>query len=369
MMLRSLLRCMPTLYNILRTVHILLVNIYSFPKRFRINKDMKARINNLDEFDGNRIWYMCVPIHNNLGDYAQYECISNWIKETYPQSQCIEIPTAPLCYDYGGLINEIKLKMKKNDIIIFQSGYTSSNLHPDEVVHRRIVKNFKDNRIIFFPQTVKYSSNIEAEKTAKIYDEHQKMLFMTRDKQSYEVAKRFFKNIRVTLCPDIVTSLIGSYHSNSLSKREGVLFCIRTDSEKLYTDSEIRKEFETIFHGKTTWIDTTLNKNQKCNKKLLQHYIELFSQYELVVTDRFHGTIISLISETPVIVLKTTDHKVSEGAKWFVDVYPEYIYNANDLSSAAERAKDMIKYNQRNKITPYFKKKYYDCLIETINML
>ena len=54
----------------------------------------------------------------------------------------------------------------------------------------------------------------------------------------------------------------------------------------------------------------------------------------VTITDRYHGTIFSLCAGTPVIILKTTDHKVTTGADWFKGVYDDYVYVAKDLDDA-----------------------------------
>ena len=367
-MLRNILRRMPVLYSFARTIRIMAVNVYMFPKRFRINKVTKAKIDALNDFNGIRIWYLCVPVHNNLGDYAQYRCILNWINEFYSGCQCVEIPTVPLCYDYVGVINAIKSKMKKNDIIVFQSGYTSSNLHPDEKVHRRIVRIFRNNSIIFFPQTVRYSNNYEAKKTAYIYNNHKHLTFLTRDEKSFSIANSLFNNVNIYLYPDIVTSLIGTTEIKKSKERDGILFCIRDDSEKYYSDDAIMKQFSELCEkNKNKWLDTTLNKGEKCDNKIFAKSIYEFSIYKLVITDRFHGTIFSLISETPVIVLKTSDHKVSEGANWFLNVYPDMICKAENLEDANKKALRLLNNKKYVEVEPYFKHKYYDKLKSLIN--
>lgn len=367
-MLRNILRRMPVLYSFARTIRIMAVNVYMFPKRFRINKVTKAKIDALNDFNGIRIWYLCVPVHNNLGDYAQYRCILNWINEFYSGCQCVEIPTAPLCYDYVGVINAIKSKMKKNDIIVFQSGYTSSNLHPDEKVHRRIVRIFRNNSIIFFPQTVRYSNNYEAKKTAYIYNNHKHLTFLARDEKSFSIANSLFNNVNIYLYPDIVTSLIGTTEIKKSKERDGILFCIRDDSEKYYSDNAIMKQFSELCEkNKNKWLDTTLNKGEKCDNKIFEKYIYEFSKYKLVITDRFHGTIFSLISGTPVIVLKTSDHKVSEGANWFLNVYPDMICKAENLEDANKKALRLLNNKKYVEVEPYFKHKYYDKLKSLIN--
>ncbi len=60
---------------------------------------------------------------------------------------------------------------------------------------------------------------------------------------------------------------------------------------------------------------------------------------KLIITDRYHGTILSLVAGTPVIVIKTTDHKVTTGAEWFRGVYDDYVYLAESLQQAYDIAK------------------------------
>ena len=43
-----------------------------------------------------------------------------------------------------------------------------------------------------------------------------------------------------------------------------------------------------------------------------------------------------MIANTPVIILKTTDHKVVTGADWFEGVYEDYVYVVNDLEEASQ---------------------------------
>lgn len=358
-MIRRVLRCFPRLYAFVRRIHIWLSNQKKKPRRKELGKRYQRKIASLSKKTP-RIWYFGVPQHNNLGDFAQYVCIQRWVKENYVDFELVEIPSDVIGYDYFDVLSILQEKVKREDLIIFQSGYTSSDLHDDEKVHRVIAQTFRENKILFFPQTVKYSSPQEARKTADIYNAHRKILFLARDKQSYEIAKTYFHSIQVALFPDIVTSLIGesSFHK----KREGLLLCIRGDSEKLYSNMQIAEVAKRLPIHKVDWMDTTLEKGQSCSEAFIQSYIERFSNYEFVMTDRFHGTIIALIANRPVIVLKTTDHKVSEGAKWFLEDYPEYIYPVENLKEAYEKARQILDNPPKAEIYPVFKERYYDKL-------
>ena len=305
-------------------------------------------------------------IEGDIGDYAQYCCIKKWLKENYNQREIIEIPSSPIGHDYCGVMSELKKKISIEDIIVFQSGYTSSNTHDDEIVHRKIINSFKENKVVFFPQTVKYTSLKQAQKTAKIYNNHKHILFIARDMVSYNIAKKYFKKVKLLMMPDIVTTMIGTRKYNH--KRKGILFCIRHDSEKEYLDAEIKQAFKEMCSNDDEWNDTTLSEGEKCSEETLNEIIEKFSKHSLVVTDRFHGTIFSLIASTPVIVLKTSDHKVSEGAEWFLDLYKNVIKKSNDLENALYYSKLLLK-SKTNTLKPYFKEKYYDHLKEEIDSI
>ena len=55
-----------------------------------------------------------------------------------------------------------------------------------------------------------------------------------------------------------------------------------------------------------------------------------------------------LVNTTPVIIIKSTDHKVTTGADWFKGIYDEYVYLAEDLDDAYEIAKRLyIKESKR----------------------
>ena len=75
-----------------------------------------------------------------------------------------------------------------------------------------------------------------------------------------------------------------------------------------------------------------------------------------------HGTIFSLCAGTPVIIIKTTDHKVTTGADWFKGIYDDYVYVAEDLDDAYRLASDILSKRISHKLEPYFKEQYYDKL-------
>ena len=90
--------------------------------------------------------------------------------------------------------------------------------------------------------------------------------------------------------------------------------------------------------------------------------IERYSTYKLLITDRYHGTIFSLVAGTPVIIIKSTDHKVVTGAEWFRGVYDDYVYLADSLEDAFEIAERLYNEERDHIMQPYFEEEYYNKL-------
>lgn len=315
-----------------------------------------------------KVFYLGIPEHSNLGDMAQCFCIRRWIAENFNDMQVYEFAVDTVVDERYGFLDKLAKCLLSEDIIIFQSGYTTQDLGGEhELMHRIIINRFPNAYIIMMPQTIFFKSQERRELTAKSYNQAKNMLFLARDIVSYGMAQEMFPDIMVHQFPDIVTSLIGTY--NFSHKRSGILFCCRDDGEKFYSDQEItslRKRLESL--QKTEYTDTTIDVHFKKIQKDIKRYLELefehYSHYKLIITDRYHGTIFSLITNTPVIVLKTNDHKVTTGVEWFDGIYDGYIYLADSLEDAYSLAEQVLLREFEYSLEPYFKKEYYDQLRE-----
>lgn len=309
------------------------------------------------------------PGHTNMGDQAQTYCIQTWLKHNYP--------------NYGqriytlGMSNErlyylLRKFIRKQDLLICHSGYHITDLYNERIPYMELAKRFKDHRIIIFPQTIFYYDEKKLRETADIFNSHGNVLLMCRDFVSFETAQKYFTSCRLMLMPDIVTSLIGT--RNYECERDGVLFCMRNDKEAFYSKSDIENLQKRISNVNVEMADTTLELYTQYvienREKLLFEIFEKYAQYRVIITDRYHGTIFSLISGTPVVVVGSTDHKLSSGVQWFPADFSDYVYFANNLDEAYDMVMSIL--NQQvvaSTLPPYFKENYYDNLKSQIENL
>lgn len=332
-------------------------------------KQEQEQIKSLKPTKQMRIYYIGKPPSCNLGDLAQYYCIRNWIRSNYAQAECIELHSKSIVHLRLHLIKYLKQVVKESDIFIFQSGYAVQDIGGfEDLMHCKIAKSFR-NRIVQFPTTVNYTTVKGEKRAVKYYNQNKQFYFMARDEKSFALAQKLFPELFVKLYPDIVTTFIGK--CGFAFQRDGIFVCVRDDLEKYYSETQIEhlifklKDITRVESGDTISSD---NYNEIINhlKDFIISYIGKLAHYKVVITDRFHGTIFSLASNTPVIVIKTNDHKVVMGYKWFENIYPDHIYYAENLDDAYQLAEKLLQRQEFPTLPSYFKETYYDTLKQDI---
>ena len=368
------LRKKPDLFYLLYNIYLPIKNIKN---RKIYNKYYEIESKKLLDTKGKKILFIGIPIHNNLGDQAQYYCIKSWLHQNYPDYSIVEFTDNIIYTNYKNIVKLIKDNIVDDDFFVFQSGYRTTDVSnfEGEYSHQTILNNFK-HKVIVFPQTVNFKSEKQKRKSIKAYSKNNNYIFLARDKISYSEAKKMYDKNRILLYPDIVTSLIGNFDLlNKKIKKDGILLCLRNDDEKLYSKEDYNTVIEELkkITTKIDITDTNSDKSFAFDKTLVKSEIakkiNQFAKYKLIITDRYHGTIFSLVSNTNVIVLNSTDHKLSSGVDWFKGVYDEEVKYCNKLCELYNYAKEM--YNKENKkiIKAFFKEQYYDKLKGKIDII
>lgn len=151
--------------------------------------------------------------YNNLGDQAIAYAMSEFLKNEFKDYKYIEVSDNEIVRN----IKYIRKNTNSKDIICLTGGGNMGTLYPRyEAIRRMIIKNFPNNKIVIFPQTIDYENNKygkkEFEKSKKIYNKHRKLLICARENRSYKIMKEAYNN--VILVPDIVLYLIGRIRLN-----------------------------------------------------------------------------------------------------------------------------------------------------------
>lgn len=276
-----------------------------------------------DEFkkykDKKKIFHLSTPKHGNMGDQAIVYATNKYLKDNFPDYEIVEVYREDI-YKYA---KAIKKAMGKDDFIVLIGGGNMGNLWIKEERDRRfIIKTFSNQKIISMPQTISFTNDSDGEKellkTKKIYNNHNNLTVIAREKKSYEIMKNNFINNKVILNPDMVLYLNDMFKPE-FNNRKGIMTCIRSDKESILGDKKnelikkLQEEYESVFV-----YDTVINRQvQRENRE--KELIDMFNKFrgaKLVITDRLHGMVFSAITKTPCIVTKSLDHKVTGTYEW-----------------------------------------------------
>lgn len=283
-------------------------------------------------FESNKpkIYIFLAADYGNLGDIAITYAQQSYLQNKFINHEIIEIPISQTA---AGL-KTVKRIINPNDIITIIGGGNMGDLYDDiEFLRQLIIKNFPNNKIISFPQTIDFSNTkfgIKSLNIAKrIYSKHKDLTIIAREEKSYQFLIRHFSENNLIKTPDIVFTL--NYEKNYI--RDSIILCLRNDKEKT-NSSEITslincidKKKEKIKYYDTHVGDIKINSNDRI--KYLTDIWDAFASSKLIITDRLHGMIFAYITRTPAIVFDNTNNKISQCYEWIKDCGFIYLYNPN----------------------------------------
>lgn len=279
------------------------------------------------------IIYLLAPSYSNLGDIAIF------VKSLEFLRKYADLPIKAVLYSRQCISKKklLSVPLNDDDLIIIQGGGNMGAVYSaEEYLRQNIVKWFPRNRIISMPQTVYFGDkkkNYILWRAKKIYSSHKNLTIFARDVPSFDFCKQNFK-CDVRICPDMVLSALPKRFLD-YQKNKKVLLCFRKDIESKIDDSFVKKI--EIYLGENGFsfeywdTDDLSGRNIENKKESVQRVLEYFNHFQFVVTDRYHGTILSYISKTPCIGLDNSYGKVRNGFVWFKNC--NYMYYADSFEN------------------------------------
>ena len=277
------------------------------------------------------------PIHGNLGDQAialaEKQIIEN-------KAKFFEV-TSDLFIDNPHATNIASVGKK---VIMIHGGGNIGSLWPNENKHiQDVIISNRNKKIIIFPQTVTYNLDSESgkqffEMSKEIINSHPDLTVFVREKKSLNFIKQYLPQVRTILVPDIVLALDVPQFDLA---RDGVVFCLRTDKEKILENEDILKSIirEKYPDYAIGYADNLVNRciMPEDREKEVYAQLEKFASSKLVVTDRLHGMIFAAITATPCIALDNCNGKVGGVYEWIKgNEYVRFCKTLKDVKQALD---------------------------------
>lgn len=251
--------------------------------------------------------------HTNIGDAAITLAEQQLLGKLFPEYFQVEIST----YEFNQKEEYLHAILNPEDILFIHGGGNIGDLYKqEEMLHRKIVSEFPNNKIIILPQTICFSDSelgqMEQEKSARIYSRHRDLTLLVRGKTSLDFARSHFSKVRTMLMPDMVHVLRTTYEFD----RSGSLLCLRNDVEGTLNDEQ-RLKIEEIAAKIVGSVDHRTNVHTEDVSRdirgmVVRSELMRYSRHQVVITDRLHGMIFSAITGTPCVVLSSYNHKIRE---------------------------------------------------------
>jgi len=306
-------------------------NLSKYYKCYSEYKNIKNRLGKIHLSKKKAIIFIATPSHGNLGDQAIVYSQYIFFEELGFKDQICEVNE----YLYDLYQKKIKRKVQKDDLIVIDGGGNIGTLWmvPENRI-LNIVMRFSENPILVFPQSAYFIDNVygknELHKVERIFNRHPNLHLMLRDKRSYNLMSEYISK-NIYLLPDIVL------YNKQIKFEDVERKYILTISRK---DHEGQSAEQILCMAKT--LQSTLKLPIRETDNVIEHNIypenkrnELFAQFKTIsdakvlITDRLHGMIFAVITNTPCIVFDNINKKISGVYKeWLKDVGNIYMINS-----------------------------------------
>lgn len=269
-------------------------------------------IEKLTPLINNDYYLLEVPYYTNIGDTLIWQGEMDFLR-TLPYK----------CKGMYSLDTFTFPSIDKKNIILFQGGGNFGDLwtkHHDFKLS--VVKHYKDNHFIFFPQTVYFENNENLIRSANFLSKYKNVTICARDTISFEILKKHFKN-NILLIPDMAFCM-NMQKWRPCCKENQPLLLKRIDKE--LKDSKVLIEVQQIKGIEVTdWptmmkmdFSTKLLERMKyrlrkfpwiINQYCFLHYrphlirigINLLMQHSTIYSTRLHAAILSILLNKPEI--------------------------------------------------------------------
>lgn len=284
--------------------------------------------------------FVCLAAdYGNLGDLAITRAQCELLRCTFPDSVVEELPISRTL----AAIKRLRRVIGPDDVITLIGGGNTGDMYDDiQYLRELVIQSFPGNRIISFPQTIDFSKSLYGRwarsRAGRVYSAHPDLTVLARDSNSLAEASSLFDHCRVGMAPDVVLTLD---ESAPAVRREGVLVALRSDLEQALHARDktavlaAAGSIGTVRRADTHVGDVRMNRPQA--NQLLDEFWGDFRAAELVITDRLHGMIFSVITGTPCLALDSGTGKVSRFYRDWLEDFPsiQLVTDAHDITARA----------------------------------
>jgi exopolysaccharide biosynthesis predicted pyruvyltransferase EpsI len=162
------------------------------------------------------------PEHPNIGDSAIYAGELSYIDQ--------KLGGQIIFAGGDNLVNGVLPKLPLDAVILIHGGGNLGDIWPKyQGLREAIIATYRSNRIIQFPQSIRFLNQENENRFARICRRHEQFFLLTRDQRSLERAKLWHSQDLIRLCPDMALMLELDRPESAIAAQFVAL--LRTDRE------------------------------------------------------------------------------------------------------------------------------------------
>ncbi|MEW8544917.1 MAG: polysaccharide pyruvyl transferase family protein [Candidatus Thiodiazotropha sp.] len=230
-----------------------------------------------------------------------------------------------------------------SELVILMHGGGNLLSYEFEDDHRKLVlERFQKFEVILFPQSVwPKAGSAHQKEFQEVYASHPRLTFLYRDRPSYDFGKRNWPKARPFLMPDMAFQ-IGDVR-RFLTPTHDVMWLARNDGESnKYKMPNGTKGYDVLVKDWWGWPTPKGATNLEDAVLMAVNGMLFLQRGRVVVTDRLHGHILSVLCGIPHVIIDPVNHKITSYMKsWTGGI--EDIVVANSSEDALDKAIGLLK--------------------------
>ncbi|KAH9493125.1 pyruvyl transferase Pvg1 [Bulinus truncatus] len=237
---------------------------------------------------------------------------------------------------------------KDNLVILMQGGGNLVGYSVIDKVREAIINRYPQHTKIILSQSIWLNNrNMDSLYYAqKVYSNQTNLIIFLRDRQSLEIAKKYFKGVRLILAPDLAIGL-GAL-PRQMPPMYDILWIQRKDleSNKYVLPSFPRNLTVVISDWTTQWTSNVGSRDMETCFLIAFSGLNFLQRGRVVVTDRLHGHILSTLLNIPHVLIDNPPYlKLSSFDKSWTESLENTVLINNGTLGLEEALKLLKKYD------------------------
>ncbi|MDX2211982.1 MAG: polysaccharide pyruvyl transferase family protein [Oculatellaceae cyanobacterium bins.114] len=316
-----------------------------------LKRSLHQVLGQLETFD--RCVLLDYPDYLNLGDHLI------WLGSVFYLTQTLKSKIVYAASANTFSAAAMEQQMGDAPILLNGGGNLGDLWMPCQQFREHIISHYRDRPIIILPQSIYFANADNLKRAVEIFNAHPNLTLFTRDQFSYDFALQHFHNCRVLMAPDMVFQLAGMPDlSLNLPVSSTILYHCRTDRElnrsciptlnvpnlvvqdwasydwvlganqsslKRAIAQAVREGWQRGLTTPREWLSRQIWLSAYAHNDIFSNLynpamhrqswsfmhsgLYQFQQHRLIVTNRLHGHILSVLLNIPHVFLPNSYHK------------------------------------------------------------